>query len=88
MNTSIFQIGQNSLTEFSNTCPGLLDSKYNINDVFLQEKGIKNNPLDKDERTKNKNKNLPDNIVRHQWMGLLVRIAKDKYMRSKKNYYF
>lgn len=68
------------LTEFSNGCPGLLDKSYDINGVYLQERTVKANPLDKDERTKNKNKNIPDNIIRHQFLSLLVKVAKDKYI--------
>ena len=30
-----------------------------------------------------KYKNLPDNLVRHQFLSLLVRVSKDKYLRSK-----
>ena len=35
--------------------------------------------IDKEDR-KNNNKNLSDNVVRHQFMSLLVRAAKDKYV--------
>lgn len=83
MGSAIWQINQNALTDFANACPGLLDKSYNINDVYLQEKGLKNSLIDKEERTKNKNKNIPDNLIRHQFMGLLVKITKDKYIRCK-----
>lgn len=49
----------------------------------MQQKGVINALIDKDERTKNKNKNVPDNLIRHQFMGLLVKVAKDKYLRAK-----
>jgi hypothetical protein len=66
-------------------CNGLVDTKiYNINSVFLQARAIKANPLDMTERVKNKNKNIPDNIIRHQFMSLLVRVAKDKYVTTCK----
>ena len=42
------------------------------------------NLLDRDEKINNKNKNLSDNIVRHQFMNLLVKAAKDKYVTSLK----
>jgi hypothetical protein len=84
--TSVWQIGQNSLLEFSNSCPGLLNSSYDFNGVVLQTKGIVGNLADKEERTKNRNKNVPENIIRHQFMALLVKIVKDKYMVRTKTY--
>lgn len=81
MGSTIWQICQSALIEFCNSCPGLLvKDVFDMNIVFLQETSIKGNLVDKEERTKNKNKNLPDNIVRHQFLSLLVRIAKDKYV--------
>lgn len=80
MGSSIWQISQNTLVEFSGNCTGLLDKNYNIDGVLLQERAVKANQLDKDERTKNKNKNIPDNIIRHQFLSLLVKVAKDKYI--------
>ena len=77
----IWQIGQNQITEFASSCPGLLDSKYLINDVLVKVTEVKSNIVDKEERKKNQN--IPDNIIRHQWMMLLVKIAKDKYFRTK-----
>lgn len=86
MGSSIWQICQSALIEFCNSCPDLLvKDVFDMNIVFLQETSIKGNLLDKEERTKNKNKNLPDNIVRHQFLSLLVRIAKDKYITRRKN---
>ena len=75
------QIGQNQITEFANICPNLLDNKYLINDVLVKLTETKNNPIDKKE--KKNNPNIPDNIIRHQWMQLLVKISKDKYYRTK-----
>jgi hypothetical protein len=77
----VWQIGQNSISEFASSCPGLLDGKYLINDVLVKLTETKNNPFDKAERKQNPN--IPDNIIRHQWMMLLVKIAKDKYFRTK-----
>ena len=77
----VWQIGQNSISEFASNCPGLLDGKYLINDVLVKLTETKNNPFDKAERKQNPN--IPDNIIRHQWMMLLVKIAKDKYFRTK-----
>ena len=75
----IWQITQNNLTEFISRCPGMCDIKYDINNVYLTQKTVCGNLLDKEDRKKN-NKNLSDNIVRHQFMSLLVRAAKDKYV--------
>ena len=77
----IWQIGQNQITEFAQSCTDLLDSKYLINDVLVKVTEVKSNMIDKQERKKNIN--IPDNIIRHQFMMLLVKIAKDKYFRTK-----
>ena len=75
----VWQITQNSLTEFINKCPGMCDKIYDINNVYLQQKVVCGNLLDKEDKKK-KNKNLCDNVVRHQFMNLLVKSAKDKYI--------
>ena len=77
----VWQIGQNSISEFASNAPGLLDKNYLINDVLVKLTEAKNNSLDKEERKTNSN--IPDNIIRHQWMMLLYKIAKDKYFRTK-----
>ena len=48
-------------------------------DIFLTQKIVCANILDKEDKRKG-NKNLSDNIVRHQFMNLLVKAAKDKYI--------
>lgn len=73
----VFQVSQNSIIEFSNACIGLADKQYSVNFMFLKEAEVKN--LDKEER-KNKNKLVPDNMIRHQFLTFLVKIAKDKYI--------
>ena len=78
-----WQISQNVLVEWINKCQGLCDKKYDINGVFLVQTGICANALDKEERVKHNNKNLGDNIVRHQFMALIAKVPKDKYIRSK-----
>ena len=75
----IWQITQNSLTEFINKCPGMCDKTYDINNVFLQQKVVVGNLVDKEDKKK-KNRNLGENVVRHQFMNLLVKSAKDKYV--------
>lgn len=79
---SVFSISQTSLTEFGSNCPGLLDDKYNINGVLLQEQVVK--AADMEERTKEKNRLVPDSVIRHQFLNLLVKIAKDKYLVRNK----
>ena len=80
---SIWQISQSTLTEWINKCENLVDKKYDINNIFLVETGITASLIDKMERKKN-NKNLCDNLVRHQFMSLLVKVPKDKYIRTLK----
>ena len=76
----VWQITQNSLSEFIYKCPGLCDKSYDINNVYLQQKVAVGNLLDKEDKKK-KNKNLSENnLVRHQFMNLLVKTAKDKYV--------
>ena len=77
----VWQIGQNQITEFVSSCPDLLDKNYLINDVLVKVTEVKSNAIDKQDRKKNQN--IPDNIIRHQFMMLLVKIAKDKYFRTK-----
>ena len=77
----IWQIGQNQITEFAHSCPDLIDNKYLINDFLLQVNKVKSNVIDKLERKENPN--IPDNIIRHQFLMLLVKIAEDKYFRTK-----
>jgi hypothetical protein len=67
-----------------NKCEHLVDKKYDINNIFLVETAICSSLIDKEERTKNNNKNLCDNLVRHQFMSLLVKVPKDKYIRTLK----
>ena len=74
------QITQNSLSDFIYKCPNLCDKNYDINNVYLQQKVVVGNLVDKEDKKK-KNKNLSENnIVRHQFMNLLVKTAKDKYV--------
>ena len=61
----VWQITQNSLTEFINKCPGMCDKTYDINNVYLQQKVVVGNLLDKEDKKK-KNRNLGENVVRHQ----------------------
>ena len=80
----LWQIGQNSLTEFIlSKCDNFVDKSYDINNVYLTQKVVCGNLTDKEDRKKG-NKNLCDNIVRHQFMNLLVKVAKDKYITCLK----
>ena len=82
---SLWQITQNALTEFISKCNGMCDKNYDINNIYLTEKVVCSNPYDLNDRKKNNNKNLNENnIVRHQFMNLLVKSAKDKYITCLK----
>ena len=76
---SVWQITQNNLTEFISHCNDFCNKQYDINNVYLTQKTVCGSLIDKDDRKK-KNKNLSDNIVRHQFMNLLVKVSKDKYI--------
>ena len=76
---SVWQITQNNLTEFISHCNDFCNKQYDINNVYLTQKTVCGSLIDKEDRKK-KNKNLSDNIVRHQFMNLLVKVSKDKYI--------
>ena len=76
----VWQITQNTLTEFIYKCPGMCDKTYDINNIYLQVKVVVGNLVDKEDKKKKNTKNLGENIVRHQFMNLLVKAAKDKYV--------
>ena len=60
----LWQITQNSLTDFIYKCPEV----------------VVGNLVDKEDKKK-KNKNITENnLIRHQFMNLLVKTAKDKYV--------
>lgn len=63
-------------------CPGLIEKGYESNYITIQHKTAKiNAKLDDKLKT---SKNVPDNIVRHEFMTVLVKIAKNKYMEVNK----
>ena len=76
------QITQTILLEFIRDCNGIMDENYDSKDISLQHtsvKGFKKN----DDKVKDP-KLSTENVVRHEFMWILVRIAYDKYMvRSK-----
>jgi len=85
MGSSIWQINQTSLFDFTNLCPGLFEPSYGFNELFIQVKTVSQILVDKEER-KNKNKNLPnDNLVRHQFLNLMIKVANDKYISRSNN---
>ena len=75
----VWQITQNNLTEFISKCPGMCDKTYDINNIYITQKTVCGNIIDKEDRKKG-NKFLSENLVRHQFMNLLVKAAKDKYV--------
>jgi len=78
LGTSVPQIGENTLLEFVNNCPNILNSKYVSNDILIQATTIKG--YDISERNKGKNINVPNNIIRHQFLYLLVKISTSNYV--------
>ena len=84
MGSNIWQINKNLMFEFANSMPGLITDAYNLNIMFLKQTEAINNLLDKQERQKNRNKNVPDNIIRHQFLTLLTKVAIDKYINKCK----
>ena len=82
---TVWQITQNVLTDFISKCPGMCDKTYDINNVFLTQKVVLANQYDLEDRKKKNNKMINENnIVRHQFMNLLVKAAKDKYVTCLK----
>ena len=80
MGSPLWQINQSTILEFANKCPNLIDANYDKNGFLLQDKAVKSTLVDSDDKVNNKNKNITDNLIRHQFLGLLIRVAKDKYV--------
>lgn len=77
LGSSIPQIGENTLIDFFNNCHELFNTKFVTNDILIQATTVKG--FDIEER-KRKNSNIPNNIVRHQFLYLLVKIATSNYI--------
>lgn len=78
--TSVWQITNNSIKEFFDSCPGLCSQNYGSDFLLLKHKEVQN--LDKDERTRLKNRMVPENVIRHQFLAFLFRVAKDKFYKK------
>jgi hypothetical protein len=50
-----------------------------MNDVYLQLVSVQSSAMDMEMKKKNK-RNFPDGIIRHQFLNLLVKVLKDKYI--------
>ena len=48
--------------------------------MLLQERVVKQ--LDKEEKMSTNNKCLPDNIIRHQFLNMFIKVIKDKLVRG------
>lgn len=72
---NLFQISQTGINEFASLACNLIEKTYTNNNLYIKAGESIN--IDKEERKKNKL--LPDNLVRHQFMNFLVKVAKDKY---------
>ena len=81
LGASIWQINQNTLTSFVNSCEGVITSKYSIHEALVQESIVKG--YDLEERLNKKNKNIPDNLIRHQFLNFLIKLSISSYMANK-----
>ena len=77
---SIWQITQSAFLELMNKCNNLFDS-YSKDFMLLKVEGVKQA---ENEEKKKKNKNVPENIIRHQLLNILVKISIDKYVNKRK----
>ena len=82
-NTQLWQITLNLSTEFINNCKGLAEEDYDTNFINLKKQSALSNLIDLEEEKKG-NKNLCKNLVRHQFMNFLVKVAIDKYVEKEK----
>lgn len=74
--SAVFSIGQNVYTDIINRC-GLIDNMFGLSDLDLvltntNYNESRNNPL-----------NPSNAIVRYEFIEAIVRIANDKFVRSK-----
>ena len=58
-------------------------SPFNKNFKIRKRNVVNVKAMDKLDKSKGKMRTLPDNLVRHQFLALLVKLASDKYVRSK-----
>lgn len=72
---SIWQIQQSTLLDLMNRCNNFFDN-YSKDFLLLKVETVKMSDY---EEKRKKNKNVPDNIVRHQLLNFFVKIAIDKY---------
>lgn len=68
----------------SRRCNNFFDS-YSKDFLLLK---VENCKMADFEEKKKKNKNVPDNIVRHQFFNFLVKVSIDKYVNNCKYYYY
>lgn len=79
----IWQIGNSAIIDFLNKANGLLSTSYPQSFMNLKMQSVKSAD---NEETKKKNKNVPEGIVRHQLMNLLVKVGIDKYVNNLKQF--
>lgn len=77
---SIWQIPQSTLLELMNKATGIYDN-YSKDFLLLKVETVKMADL---EEKKKKNKNVPDNLVRHSFLNFLIKLAIDKYITNCK----
>lgn len=81
--TPIWQIGNSAILDFLNKSNGLLSQNYPQSFMNLKLQGVKSADS---EESKKKNKNVPEGIIRHQFMNLLGKVAIDKYVQKVKQF--
>lgn len=79
--TPIWQIGNSTLLDFFNKSNLFLNQQYPQSFMILKLQGVKSQD---NEEIKKKNKNIPEGIVRHQFMNLIVKVSIDKYINKTK----
>lgn len=81
---SIWQIQQSSILELMNKANNFFEN-YAKDFLLLKVETVK--MADNDERKK-KNKNIPDNLVRHQFLNFFVKASIDKYINNRRFYFY
>jgi len=77
---SIWQIPQSLLLDIMGKCHGIYDN-YSKDFLLLKVETCR---LADNEERKKKNKNIPENLVRHQFVNFLIKLAIDKYVLNCK----
>ena len=86
-NENLFQITEQKLNEFiEKKCDNFYEEKYTKKNLDKIMDVVLSNRKDRDDK-KNNNKNFPtnrNNLIRHQFLNLLVKVGIDKYTKVMK----